>query len=96
MMERLKGTLKNELEALKNGKPIEEGTPNKGAATGPPKSSGRKRKTRDADNDGEVDPTATKRGRSRKNATPEVENEPMVKNERDDDVNFAVEDEAEV
>jgi hypothetical protein len=61
MMDRLKGTLKVELEALKSGQPIEEGTPKKAAASTP-----RKRKPKgDAGAEGEATPT--KRGRKKKN-----------------------------
>jgi hypothetical protein len=57
MMDRLKGTLKNELEALKSGQPIDESTPKKSPAKTP-----RKRKPKgDAD-----DATPAKRGRKKK------------------------------
>lgn len=80
MMERLKGTLKNELEALKSGNPIEEGTPKK--ADGTPKSTPRKRKAKD-DGDGEASPT--KRGRKKKGV---VTDEPV-----DDEEELKVKDE---
>jgi hypothetical protein len=60
MMERLKGTLKNELEALMSGNPIEEGTPKK---TPTP----RKRKAKgDAAAGAEGEASPTKRGRKKK------------------------------
>jgi hypothetical protein len=59
MMERLKGTLKTELEALMSGNPIEEGTPKK---TATPRK--RKAKGEAAAADGEATPT--KRGRKKK------------------------------
>lgn len=89
-MERLKGTLKDELDALQAGRPIDGGTPKKST----PKSAGRKRKVKDVDGD-EMSATPTKRGR-KKNATPEVENETMVKNEPEGDVELPVEEEVEV
>jgi hypothetical protein len=61
MMERLKGTLRNELEALKSGLPINEGTPKKAAATSKP--TPRKRKTKDND---DADGSLIKRGRKKK------------------------------
>tara|TARA_R110002003_G_scaffold104_46_gene8636 strand:+ start:25330 stop:25587 length:258 start_codon:yes stop_codon:yes gene_type:complete len=69
MIDRLKGTLKNELEALKAGNPIEEGTPKKAASTP------RKRKGKDAENNGDAEASPTKKGRKKKNA--EVEKTPV-------------------
>lgn len=98
MVERLKGTLKTELEALKAGKPLEEGTPKK-AAGATPKSTPRKRKGKDADVNGEPEASPTKRGRKKKAATPAVE-EPMdddeelkaeVKEEMKDEEDLAAE-----
>jgi hypothetical protein len=63
MMERLKGTLKNELEALKSGQPIEEGTPKKVAGTP------RKRKAKAEADEGA---TPSKRGRKKKQNEEEV------------------------
>jgi hypothetical protein len=56
MMERLKGTLKTELDALMSGDPIGEGTPKKTGATTP-----RKRKAK-----GDEVGTPAKRGRKKK------------------------------
>jgi hypothetical protein len=65
MMDRLKGTLKNELEALKSGQPIDESTPKK-----TPTSTPRKRKPNgDAD-----DATPAKRGRKKKSEAGVPEN----------------------
>jgi hypothetical protein len=61
MMERLKGTLKNELEALMSGNPIEEGTPRK---TPTPRK--RKAKGDAAAAGAEGEATPTKRGRKKK------------------------------
>jgi hypothetical protein len=69
MVERLKGTLKNELEALNAGNLFEENTAPKKAATP------RKRKAK-ADGDeanGDATPTPKKRGRAKKVATPEAQ-----------------------
>lgn len=60
MVDRLKGTLKNELEALKNGTPLEEGTPKKKPATQ------RKRKGKYADPNGDADASPAKKGRKKK------------------------------
>ncbi len=71
-MERLKGTLKTELEALLSGNPIEEGTPKKTATP-------RKRKAKgEAAADGEA--TLTKRGRKKKVA------EEVVPDEEDEEL----------
>ncbi|KAI4659404.1 uncharacterized protein J4E78_005832 [Alternaria triticimaculans] len=59
MMGRLKDTLKNELEALMSGNPIEEDTPKK---TPTP----RKRKAKGDAADGEGETTPAKRGRKKK------------------------------
>ncbi|KAI4914804.1 hypothetical protein J4E90_004838 [Alternaria incomplexa] len=60
MMGRLKDTLKNELEALMSGNPIEEDTPKK-------TSTPRKRKAKgEAAADGEGEVTPAKRGRKKK------------------------------
>ncbi|KAF2030828.1 hypothetical protein EK21DRAFT_35158, partial [Setomelanomma holmii] len=61
MVDRLKGTLKNELEALKAGSPIEEGTPKKAVSTP------RKRKGKDTGGDGDGKASPTKKGRKKKN-----------------------------
>lgn len=61
MVERLKATVKNELEAIEAGKPIvEQGTPKKAAA------SPKKRKGKEAAVNGEADGSPTKRGRKKK------------------------------
>ncbi|KAF2853943.1 hypothetical protein T440DRAFT_546356 [Plenodomus tracheiphilus IPT5] len=66
MMERLKLTLKDELEALKAGVPLPENNSNNGGAgKKTPSTTPRKRKTKgDAGADGEATPT--KRGRKKK------------------------------
>jgi hypothetical protein len=68
MIERLKGTLKNELEALKNGTPLEDGTPKKTATP-------RKRKGKDADANGDAEASPTKKGRRKKVSEPQVDDE---------------------
>ncbi|EDU41280.1 hypothetical protein PtrSN002B_010577 [Pyrenophora tritici-repentis] len=68
MMERLKSTLKNELEALYEGRPIEERTPKKAIPTSTP----RKRKAKAADADAESPTTPSKRGRKNKNKSEAV------------------------
>lgn len=68
MVDRLKGTLKNELEALKNGTPLEEGTPKKVATP-------RKRKGKDADANGDAEASPTKKGRKKKVVEPEIEDD---------------------
>ena len=65
MVHRLKGTLKNDLEALRNGTAMPEETPKKAAGT--PKSTPRKRKAK-GDADGEGEATPTKKGRKKKAA----------------------------
>ena len=88
-MERMKLTLKTELEALKEGKPIEEGTPKKSATSTP-----RKRKTK-GDENAELPTTPTKRGRKKKSevVVEEADNEEKVsgaesetKGEDDDEI----------
>jgi hypothetical protein len=84
MVERLKGTLKNELELLKGGNPIEEGTPKKAGTPRKP-ATPRKRKLQTDGDDGEA-PTPKKRGRAKKVATPEDDEETFqVKEEIKDD-----------
>jgi hypothetical protein len=66
MMDRLKGTLKTELEALHAGNPIVEGTPKKTLTP-------RKRKGKDAEANGNAEASPTKRGRKKKGAGPAPE-----------------------
>jgi hypothetical protein len=66
MVERLKGTLKNELDALKSGSPMDGGTP---------KSTPRKRKGKGADAHGEAEASPTKKGRKKKGAAAPAEEE---------------------
>jgi len=85
MVDRLKGTLKNELEALKAGTPLEESTTPKKAASTP-----RKRKGKDADANGDAEASPTKKGRKKKVV-------PEPKGEDDDEalnVKAEVEDES--
>jgi hypothetical protein len=82
MVERLKGTLKNELEALKAGTPLEESTPKKAASTP------RKRKGKEADANGDAEASPTKKSRKKK-----VVSEPQVKDDEEMKVKPEVEDE---
>jgi hypothetical protein len=70
MVHRLKGTLKEDLEALRNGTVMSEDTPKKAAGT--PKSTPRKRKAK-GDADGEGEATPTKKARKKKVAAAEEE-----------------------
>ncbi|CAE6997033.1 hypothetical protein CFE70_000413 [Pyrenophora teres f. teres 0-1] len=84
MMERLKQTLKTELEALYEGKPIEERTPKKAA----PASTPRKRKVK-ADADAETPTTPTKRGRKNKSEAIVEEEEADADADADDEEKVA-------
>ncbi|KAH3990743.1 hypothetical protein HBH74_136520 [Parastagonospora nodorum] len=70
MVHRLKGTLKDDLEALRTGTAMPEEAPKKAAGT--PKSTPRKRKAK-GDADGEGEATPTKKGRKKKTALAEEE-----------------------
>jgi hypothetical protein len=74
MVDRLKGTLKNELEALKTGVAVQEGAPKKAASTP------RKRKVSGDGENGEATPS--KRGRKKK---ADVAMDVEVKAQGDDD-----------
>jgi hypothetical protein len=82
MMDRLKSTLKTELEAFHAGNPIVEGTPKK---TPTP----RKRKSKDAEASGDAEASPTKRGRKKKGA------EPVPEPVKDDDKKLNVKGEVE-
>ncbi|KAH7091255.1 hypothetical protein FB567DRAFT_625821 [Paraphoma chrysanthemicola] len=96
MVHRLKNTLKDDLEALKAGNPIEEHAPKKPASTP------RKRKGKDADANGEEGASPTKKGRKKKGAaeSPEqdVDEQMKVKDEvqgHDIDEEMKVKDEVQ-
>lgn len=89
MVQRLKGTLKDDIAALTGGaEPSTEDTPKKTPA------GGRKRKTKDAEGDGDVKAALAKRSRKQKDegvgeADEEVDEEEVkVQMEGGDDVNF--------
>jgi hypothetical protein len=78
MVDRLKGTLKTELEALHAGTPIVEGTPKKVPTP-------RKRKRKDAEANGDVEASPTKRGRKKKAAEP-TDGEEKFKTEIEEEI----------
>jgi hypothetical protein len=89
MVQRLKGTLKDDIAALTGvSEPSTEDTPKTTPARG------RKRKTKDAESDGDTKGTPAKRGRKKKDeGVVEVgekvgEDESKVKMEGGDDVKF--------
>ena len=81
----MKGTLKTELELLKGGNPIEEGTPKKATPKKPVTPRKRKSQTEGDEVSGEG-ATPKKRGRAKKIATPEAQVE-------DDEETFTVKEE---
>ncbi|KAH8727966.1 hypothetical protein GQ44DRAFT_725006 [Phaeosphaeriaceae sp. PMI808] len=94
MVERLKATLKDELEALMAGQPIEGGgTSKKTGAPRTPKSATKRKNKGQEDANGEEKASPTKRGRKKKAVTPDVvdnEEDFPVKNEvKEEDEDFA-------
>ncbi|KAH7081544.1 hypothetical protein BKA63DRAFT_550206 [Paraphoma chrysanthemicola] len=85
MIERLKGTLKNELEALKAGHPIEDSTPKK------PTSAPRKRKGKEADANGDEGASPSKKGRKKKGAAMEAEAEKTSEQDGDEEMKVKTE-----
>ncbi|KAF2819725.1 hypothetical protein CC86DRAFT_471815 [Ophiobolus disseminans] len=88
MVERLKGTLKNELEALEAGVPLDDAAPKTPKTTTP-----RKRKVKD---DADEQATPSKRGRKKKVVPqPEPKVEVQVEVEDESDGGMKIKDEPE-